>query len=380
VRVLVALCAQWGHLYPTLPTALALRARGHDVTYATVDVPALRAIVEGVGLRFVGLSLTRDEELAIMNAGTARVAAMPSSEREEQALPAWFLPLADRMIDDLTRLARRADLLVHELTTFAGPLAAAIAGVPSVLHGTGASSPAAVRYAAAAMTPRWNQRGLEPAPMAGLFGALYLDLFPPSIPEPAAAVAPSVQPLRPGLPVDPAPAPLWVRELGDRPVVLVTLGTNFNRDHQLWSEILGAVGDRHVDVIAAMGPGNDPAVLGPLPPNVRAEMFIPLGSVIPKCSVVVCHAGAGTTLQTLSLGIPLVLVPQGADQFYIADRVEAARAGVRLRAGDDPGEAVRRALVDPELRRGSGRIRREIEAMPDADAAACALERVVEQA
>jgi UDP:flavonoid glycosyltransferase YjiC (YdhE family) len=110
-------------------------------------------------------------------------------------------------------------------------------------------------------------------------------------------------------------------------------------------------------------------------PDVVAVEYLPLGPVLERAALVVCHAGAGTTLAALSLGVPLLLLPQGADQFHIAECVERAGAGHRLDL-DRCGEQVRTALVDPGLRRGARLIQREIAAMPDVVAAASALEHL----
>jgi UDP:flavonoid glycosyltransferase YjiC (YdhE family) len=49
MNVVVTLCGQWGHILPTLPLSLALRERGHRVSYAFVDHPLLNKLVEDHG-------------------------------------------------------------------------------------------------------------------------------------------------------------------------------------------------------------------------------------------------------------------------------------------------------------------------------------------
>ena len=69
----------------------------------------------------------------------------------------------------------------------------------------------------------------------------------------------------------------------------------------------------------------------------------------------------------LSRGLPLVLLPQGADQFHNAERVAEVQAGVALTPSEATppaiGAAVERAMTDPVLRTGSERIAAEIAAM-----------------
>ena len=58
----------------------------------------------------------------------------------------------------------------------------------------------------------------------------------------------------------------------------------------------------------------------------------------------ICHGGSGTTLGALAQGLPLVLVPQGADQFDNAARCVASGVAVVIGPGELSADAVRRAL------------------------------------
>jgi UDP:flavonoid glycosyltransferase YjiC (YdhE family) len=93
---------------------------------------------------------------------------------------------------------------------------------------------------------------------------------------------------------------------------------------------------------------------------------------------VVCHGGSGTTLGALAQGLPLVLVPQAADQFDNSARAEAAGAAVVLRPGEVTGETVRaaleRVLGEPSFAEAAVAIAREIEQMGDVESVATAVE------
>ena len=54
----------------------------------------------------------------------------------------------------------------------------------------------------------------------------------------------------------------------------------------------------------------------------------------PECTVAVTHGGAGSTMGALAFGLPLLLIPQGADQFFNTERVVAAGAGIGLLPGE----------------------------------------------
>ena len=79
-------------------------------------------------------------------------------------------------------------------------------------------------------------------------------------------------------------------------------------------------------MVVTVGNLNDPAALGNSRANVHVEQWLPLAPLLPRCAAVLCHAGTGTTLAALAAGLPLVLVPQGADQFDNAQACERAGA------------------------------------------------------
>jgi hypothetical protein len=67
-----------------------------------------------------------------------------------------------------------------------------------------------------------------------------------------------------------------------------------------------------------------PPCWGPQPENVRVERYLAQSLLFPLCDLVVTHGGGGTTLAALNGGIPLLIVPQGGDQFLTAERACAA--------------------------------------------------------
>ena len=96
-------------------------------------------------------------------------------------------------------------------------------------------------------------------------------------------------------------------------------------------------------------------------PRVQVVPFVPLAELLQGVDLVVTHGGAGTTMAALSRGIPLVVLPQGADQFMQAAAVERVRAGRALPAGaPDPvllREAVGDVITQPRYARAADAVR-----------------------
>jgi MGT family glycosyltransferase len=154
--------------------------------------------------------------------------------------------------------------------------------------------------------------------------------------------------------------------------VYVSLGTAplFNQPEKFAPLLAGLAGEA-LEVIVTVGDLNDPAAFGELPSTVHVEKWVPLSPLLPRCDAVLCHAGTGTTLAALGAGLPLVLVPQGADQFDNARACERAGAArVLLPDQVTPAavrEAVRTVLRDDSSERAAARsLAAEIAAMPSA--------------
>jgi UDP:flavonoid glycosyltransferase YjiC (YdhE family) len=96
-----------------------------------------------------------------------------------------------------------------------------------------------------------------------------------------------------------------------------------------------------------------------------------------------CHGGSGTTLAALSVALPLVVVPLGADQFENALACEKAGTARVVRPADTEALAVRdavRAVMDPQSseRRAAQRLADEIAAMPEPFDAMAIIETLAE--
>jgi UDP:flavonoid glycosyltransferase YjiC (YdhE family) len=105
-----------------------------------------------------------------------------------------------------------------------------------------------------------------------------------------------------------------------------------------------------------------------VPANARVERFVPQDDVLPGCSLVVSHGGSGSTLGALAHGLPLLLVPRGADQFENAEACAAVGVGRVLLPPEVSADAVAGAasalLSDPHTAARAVEIALEIATMP----------------
>jgi UDP:flavonoid glycosyltransferase YjiC (YdhE family) len=92
-------------------------------------------------------------------------------------------------------------------------------------------------------------------------------------------------------------------------------------------------------------------LLAPLPRTVVVEQYVSQALLLPRCSAVICHGGAGTVSRCLSQGVPLGLYASRADQFANAEQVARVGAGITLQPDQvsvkSISNAARQVLNDP---------------------------------
>jgi len=363
-----------GHYHPMLGLARALVERGHEVAWAAAGPVCAR-------LRELGFTAMQSGEpepaagLSLLER-YPEFADVPPRDRPDFLFSRIFGPeRAVPMLNDLLPLARRwsPSVMVCEQAELAGPIVAALLGVPNVTTGFGHPLPAVrVERARETMRPLWEEHGLAAPPYAGTYEHLYLDIYPEALKAYANEHIAQIVKLRPHEPSSAARA-------AARPLVYVTFGTVFNRDLSLISTVVEGARDLAVDVVATLGPGNDPEAHGDQPPNVEVAEYIPQAELLPRCAAVVSHAGSGTFLAALAQGLPQLLLPQAADQFLNASA--GARAGVareiapaEITAGRIRDE-LDQLLADPAVAAAAQAMAGEIAAMPSAADAADELAR-----
>lgn len=172
-----------------------------------------------------------------------------------------------------------------------------------------------------------------------------------------------------------------VPSLGDEsaPLVLVSLSTSEQGQAPLLQRIVDAVAALPVQVIVTTGPSLNPGTVH-AGANTQVFSYVPHAELLPSCSLVITHAGLGTTLTALANGVPMVCVPMGRDQFFNAEMVQALGAGRMLMPeadGNTIAAATLAVLDDAEFRAAARRMALTIADCPGATGAVAALEGLV---
>lgn len=397
-RFLFSLTGGYGHFHPVVPPARALQQKGHDVAFAVGA--RLRPQVEAAGFDVfeVGGNIATDPEYQRFQAERSTIRL--GLENELFAYPRLFCGMASRLrTPELVEICRswHPDMLIREGAEYGAILAAEHLGLPHATVAFAAalkSMPIFEREAAAYIDPVRQQWGLAPDPhLESLYRYLYIAYSPPgfSLQEVSDTGIASFVPatthfIRPNFfdQADDEGLPDWVAGLAQQPTIYVTLGTEVNKEPELYPNVLQTMieglRDAPANLIVTLGRDKDPADFGPQPANVHIERYIPQSLLLPHCDIMVMHGGSNSVLAALDNGLPLVVVPLIADQFFNAHVTQTIQLGKVVQLEQlSPGTiraAAEEVLRNPAYRRTAKRLQAEMQSLPDQKYAVELIERV----
>ncbi|MEU1214139.1 macrolide family glycosyltransferase [Streptomyces sp. NPDC005790] len=159
----------------------------------------------------------------------------------------------------------------------------------------------------------------------------------------------------------------WTRPAGVGKVLLISLGSAYTNQPEFYRRCLEAYGDlAGWHVVLQIGKHTDPDELGDVPGNVEVHSWVPQLTILEQADAFVTHAGMGGSSEGLYAGVPMIAVPQGAEQFMNADRLVELGVARRIDTADATADALRTALTelvaDPDVARRSARLRAEARA------------------
>ncbi|GAA5707378.1 MULTISPECIES: glycosyltransferase [Streptomyces] len=138
----------------------------------------------------------------------------------------------------------------------------------------------------------------------------------------------------------------WTPPGSGHPVVLISLGTVFNRQLSFFRTFVRAFTDVPVHVVISLGKGVDPDVLRPLPPNVEVHRWVPHHAVLEHARALVTHGGTGSVMEALHAGCPVLVMPLSRDAQVTGRRIAELGLGRMVQPEEVTATTLRRHVLD----------------------------------
>jgi UDP:flavonoid glycosyltransferase YjiC (YdhE family) len=371
MRVLFSAVPAVGHVVPLLGLAQALQLAGHDVRFATNKESHHLVASASLHPLDAGMSLVemRDE----------RSRRWPETDRQspsQWATRMWAQIMAPSTLRDLLAIVAdwRPHVVVHDEGDYAGPVAAAKAGIPWVTHAWGSplrpiSELTELEELASWL---WVSNGLDVQANAGLYQHALVNPCPRFL-QTSSPEAPVEWPIR----------PMPLEDQGEmlRADAYVGFGTvpAFANALSALTAAVRSCTERGMKVVVTAPSEDLRNELAAIDRDlVEARDFVRLNDLLPSCKIAITHAGAGTVLASLSTGVPLVLNPRGTpSQIRMAQACDAAGVGRSCAVEREIDAAVGDVLSNPATAAMVASAARQIATMPTCGEVAARVEALV---
>ncbi|ANS76512.1 glycosyl transferase family 1 [Paenibacillus yonginensis] len=354
-----------GHIQPTLGVIRELISRGEEVVYFVSD--SFRTLAESTGAKVITFD------------GEAFVKAFLAGGRSPWGRVSGLLRTADIVIPSVLEQIQgeRFDYMIHDSMFGCGRLLAQILKLPAISSCTSfAVGPADFELMQEQLLKAYpaevNEQAEQelrqliseaeakyevqagsayeifcnPAPMTLVYTSKAFQPGGESFDDTYKFVGPSLAPR-------PQQESLLL-DAGTENLIYISLGTVFNQALDFYKLCLTAFADTKYTVILSVGRQTEIAALGSLPANFIVRPYVPQLEVLQRAGLFITHGGMNSVHEGLYYGVPLIVIPQSADQPALARRVAELGAGLQFNQQDLTAEDLRaaaeRVLEDDSMR------------------------------
>ena len=344
-----------GHINPTLAMTAELLRQGHNVVYYTCE--SFKDIITATGATFRAYDSNFSQNIP----------APTSNGFDTSRFPIWVLTEARDALPNLITMLEndRPDVICFDAMALAGRLAAMKLGIRAVrlCPSYAANEHWSLMRSSPDIKPPTEDLKSEAAVLLREIGTRYglaLTDFPTLFMTPAelnlvftprmfqpmgdtfddrfAFVGPQIAPRATKTP--------FAMPADDKPLLFISLGTVFNQWPEFFTMCFEAFADSGMTVIMAIGQKTDPKSLDKIPANFHLYPQVPQLEVLARTDVFVSHGGMNSTMEAMSYGVPVAVIPQMAEQAATARRVHELRCGIHLPRQAASADSLRNALKE----------------------------------
>ncbi|MBK5474244.1 MULTISPECIES: macrolide family glycosyltransferase [Bacillus] len=140
----------------------------------------------------------------------------------------------------------------------------------------------------------------------------------------------------------------------EKSLIYISLGTVFNEALDFYKLCMKAFKNSKHTIVMSIGNKTEISDLGNIPKNFIVKNYVPQTELLKYTKLFITHGGMNSTHEGIYNGVPLVVIPQSADQPLIAKQVESLGAGVKLQmqglTADQLSESVEIVLNNPSCK------------------------------
>ena len=168
-----------------------------------------------------------------------------------------------------------------------------------------------------------------------------------------------------------------ITKAGDK-LVYLSMGTVNNDMLPLYKRCIKAFSNTDYQVVMSVGNLTPLEEFGKLPENISVFPYVDQIAVLRQADVFLSHCGMNSVNESLYFGVPLVMLPQTAEQGGVAERVSQLGAGIKLKKTEAPSllSAVNHVLSDNAYRQNAALIAEGFKRCSGAKGAADKIEQV----
>lgn len=378
------------HINPTLPVVQELIARGDQVVYYLTE--KYREAIEATGATFHSYQ-------SILEQPAGKV----QEESNPLALPMLMVDECFSVMSQILESVRSEapDCLIYNPMSVSGRFIAQLLGIPAVIsraffapheknlraYQFGKKDPAIEERLRTSMEQLCSRYPIEPFDVISMFlhkEALNIVYVPRSFQPYGEAFGPEYVFVGPSIGLHCATADFPFEQLDTtQPLIYITLGTVANNNPEFFNMCFTAFAEQPWQVVITTGRPLEQLNLGTPPKNVLVRSYVPQFELLQHAALCIHHGGMATIMDCLFLGIPMIAIPQAANQQPNARRIAEAGLGILLEKGSVNAEILRetvaRVLHDPSFQVRAGQMQKDARSAGGFQAAADALQHFVQR-